>query len=606
MVRSQRLFLTDVQVILGHAHLTTTQVYLVEDDDEILRRVHRHLADRNEAAVAPKPLAVGYDADDLAILLGGCRAVTSDVTAVAAVPLPRAAAEEERFIAPVSRVGPLDQGPPAEVLTAVVRHAERMGYSDKRQRDLRRGVPIILTWLASHPGGGWQERWPAANADADLGWLSTVPAGSTVGVVHRRATNVAGIASLLLNQVILPSHGFLAAYSSLTLFRDVWRSIQPDVFHRILQQAKDDGMVERRLIEGMSVLSKLVPHTGRGPDRLTPEDFEDFRHWDLAKNGLLPHGIYPARDLLRGIGILPKAVSYKAFQHQGQRPTTELVDRYQLRCKPVRDALVRYLEERRADLDYVSFQALIIRLVSCFWADIEAHHPEVNSLQLPEEVAMAWKERMKYVTKRTDKPRPRKGHHHVLVQVRSFYLDIQEWVLEDPSWAPHAVPSPVRRGDTDGLQKHRRRTRANMHQRFENGSHTYPCWSLQLNGTARVRKRCWPQHEPSPSASGSSTTASPTRGSSTKRGRGTRTAPARKRSWSRTWPPARRPICPRPRTMRSGPGRSSKRFGTPGSAAKNYWRSPTCRWCPTALPTPANSFLSCRSCRRRAMRNGCC
>lgn len=71
MVRSQRLSLRDVQVILGHAHLTTTQVYLVEDDDEVLRRVHRYLADRKEAAAAPKPVAAGYDARDLSILLGG-------------------------------------------------------------------------------------------------------------------------------------------------------------------------------------------------------------------------------------------------------------------------------------------------------------------------------------------------------------------------------------------------------------------------------------------------------------------------------------------------------------------------------------------------------
>ncbi|MFD9211804.1 tyrosine-type recombinase/integrase [Streptomyces sp. NPDC059544] len=391
--------------------------------------------------------------------------MTSDLTTAAAVPPPRTSSEEEAFATPVLGVGLLDQSPPGEVLAAAVRHAERMGYTDKRKRDLRRGVPVILDWLASHPGEGWQERWLASYADTDLGWLSTIPAGSTTGVVHRRATNVAGIASLLLNQVILPSPGFLAAYSSLTLFRDVWRSIQPEVFDRILQQAKNDGMVERRLIEGMNVLSKLVLHTGRGPDQLTPEDFEDFRHWGLAKNGLLPHGIYPAWDLLRGVGILPKTVSYKAFQHQGQRPTAELVDRYQLRCKPVRDALVRYLEERRPSLDYVTFQHLIIHLVSSFWADIEAHHPEVDSLQLPEEVATAWKERMKYVTKRTDKPRPRKNYLNLLVQVRSFYLDIQEWALEDPSWAPHAVPSPVRRGDTDGMQKHRRRTRANMHQR---------------------------------------------------------------------------------------------------------------------------------------------
>ncbi len=73
MVRSQRLSLRDVQVILGHAHLTTTQIYLVEDDHEVLRRVHQFLADQTDLATEPvvdQP-AVGYDASDLAVLLGG-------------------------------------------------------------------------------------------------------------------------------------------------------------------------------------------------------------------------------------------------------------------------------------------------------------------------------------------------------------------------------------------------------------------------------------------------------------------------------------------------------------------------------------------------------
>jgi hypothetical protein len=49
--------------------------------------------------------------------------------------------------------------------------------------------------------------------------------------------------------------------------------------------------------------------------------------------------------------------------------------------------------------------------------------------------------------------------------VRAFYLDIQQWALEDPSWVPWAVPSPVRRGDTLGYEKARRKTVAAMHQR---------------------------------------------------------------------------------------------------------------------------------------------
>lgn len=54
---------------------------------------------------------------------------------------------------------------------------------------------------------------------------------------------------------------------------------------------------------------------------------------------------------------------------------------------------------------------------------------------------------------------------NIFIPVRGFYLDIAAWALEDPSWAPWAVPCPVRRGDTDGYMKRKRRTTARMHQR---------------------------------------------------------------------------------------------------------------------------------------------
>jgi integrase/recombinase XerD len=76
MLRDKNLNLRDVQVILGHAHLTTTQVYLEEDDDEVIRRVHQHLTAKEVPAPKPSRAAVpdGYAEADLAVLLGEVRA----------------------------------------------------------------------------------------------------------------------------------------------------------------------------------------------------------------------------------------------------------------------------------------------------------------------------------------------------------------------------------------------------------------------------------------------------------------------------------------------------------------------------------------------------
>ncbi len=70
MVRDGRLSLRDTQTILGHAHLSTTQLYLEQDDDEVFARVREHLATRDRS---PAPSALGYDPADLEVLFGNAR-----------------------------------------------------------------------------------------------------------------------------------------------------------------------------------------------------------------------------------------------------------------------------------------------------------------------------------------------------------------------------------------------------------------------------------------------------------------------------------------------------------------------------------------------------
>ncbi|WP_219420587.1 site-specific integrase, partial [Pseudonocardia nigra] len=91
---------------------------------------------------------------------------------------------------------------------------------------------------------------------------------------------------------------------------------------------------------------------------------------------------------------------------------------------------------------------------------------EVESLQLSEPVAAAWKQRLRY-TRRTGMPtRPRRDYLQHLMQVRAFYLDIAEWAQQDPTWAQHAVACPIRRTELAGVAKQRHRTIAAVHQRI--------------------------------------------------------------------------------------------------------------------------------------------
>lgn len=73
MSRDRNLSMRDVQVILGHANLSTTaDVYLVEEEEQVIRRVATHLVERERGDTQPvAPLFSGYDGADLAALFGG-------------------------------------------------------------------------------------------------------------------------------------------------------------------------------------------------------------------------------------------------------------------------------------------------------------------------------------------------------------------------------------------------------------------------------------------------------------------------------------------------------------------------------------------------------
>ncbi|QYN18742.1 site-specific integrase [Amycolatopsis sp. DSM 110486] len=70
MAGDTSLSLIDVQTILGHAHLSTTaDVYLIQEEAQVINRVREHLDERRQRSVAAPPApACEYRANDLEIL----------------------------------------------------------------------------------------------------------------------------------------------------------------------------------------------------------------------------------------------------------------------------------------------------------------------------------------------------------------------------------------------------------------------------------------------------------------------------------------------------------------------------------------------------------
>lgn len=378
-----------------------------------------------------------------------------------------------RFVSPEvdeqasAHAGPIDRLSIPDVLNLLPALATWPAPGNRQARSWVRGARMVLSWLESIPGDGWQQRWRASADQEGKNWIDMLAASEPDRPRHAvRAEITGGLAGLLLCRLVLPSYDFLAGYGAVTLFTNVRSELRPEVFAQADHATRKRGMAGRQIAEVLTILSKIVLHTGKDLDRLTTEDIFEFRAWNLSRYARHKGGIHGAWDVLRDLGVLDADATLRATLRRGQPSTDELVDQRQIRCRPVRDVLVRYLNERRPSMDFSSLRQLATTLAGTYWADIERHHPGIDTLDLPTEVADGWKQRLTHVTKPGLGGRERKGRLEILARVRTFYLDIQEWAHEDPSWAPWAVRSPVQRSETEGVAKRNRARTAEVHQRI--------------------------------------------------------------------------------------------------------------------------------------------
>jgi integrase len=343
-----------------------------------------------------------------------------------------------------------------------------------------RGLRHLLDWLASQPGETWQQRWTNSGAEvlgsrwrqAPIAWLEARGRRSAWLPSELSSALLALIFADVLRpalrwQVCTPSIKSELA-TGLALDRD------PGGFAQLREhcQARPEIPDRAARLAAQRAAVILAAKGGTLAD-ITVGDVLELVDTETAMLAAWPRDVPAFYQILRDLGFLGEQAPLRFRQLRAgvQLTPEQLVDRYELACRPIRDLLVSYLHERQPSLDYNSLKDLSYYLACRFWKDLEIHHPGIDSLRLAPEVAAAWRDRL--LNKHPPGPGtdvgetiPRISYRECLVKVRAFYLDLLQWALEDPArWAPWAAPCPVGRAVEHRKFKRHRKARMDARTR---------------------------------------------------------------------------------------------------------------------------------------------
>jgi integrase len=337
------------------------------------------------------------------------------------------------------------------------------------QASARLGTSAVLNWLSAQPGRSWQDRWIAGGAETSDDWRSLPVAHSAIA--DQSADSLAqagyrcalGVKQLICADVIRPGLDWLLVRSSLTSLADAMaRTRDPAGFARLaaICEAAATGRATRNV--ALARIAMIMAAKGGTVEAITVGDCVEIHQACLeasrrtGRSGAFRSPFF--YQLLRGLVRFPETApsTTRVFGVRGQISVEEMIDRYGIECRPVRDLLVDYLREFLVGSDYATVNRRSGVLGELFWRDLERHNPGIDSLRLAADVASEWKQRVRVKTTRTATPdgemtencAPRLNATAHLATVRSFYLDLAQWAAEDPSrWAAWVTVCPIREGE---------------------------------------------------------------------------------------------------------------------------------------------------------------
>ena len=262
-----------------------------------------------------------------------------------------------------------------------------------------RGRNVLLLAARQFAGETWQQRWRNSPLAKLAGW----PAGSSRPGSERNAVVIldgsspsSGVLALVSADVIRPDPAWLLTRTSATHARRSWPSIET-------RKASPPGGADRpghlgrqaglRLADQIATI--ILAKGGKVAD-ITVGDCLELR---ALRTAVMATG--GGRSLFylwlktwrsfRRTRPRPSATSSAVRSGQRRRARGPLPPAVPTGPRPDRG-----LPHRTPALPglHVAWKRLSRNLARLFWADLERHHPGIDSLRLPPNVAAAWKERV--------------------------------------------------------------------------------------------------------------------------------------------------------------------------------------------------------------------
>jgi hypothetical protein len=276
----------------------------------------------------------------------------------------------------------------APAILALVGELSHVGEGVNAGRARRHGAEVLLDHLSGFRGRTWQQRWEASGLDevGPAGFRQAVCAAAGLPATAARQWQLTGgLGALMTVDVIRPSFGFLLGarlnhtWSHLLAWR---QDSHADILDRV-------GCTAQTRSQATGLLARLVVVTGRAVAELTVDDLLACRAAVLAHRNQTV-GLGHLWLCLADAGIVEGSLA-EALR-PGPKSVAELVDRHNLASRRVRNLLVAYLTERSVNVDYSTLRNLVIQLCLLFWKQVERLAPGIDSIDLPDDVAAAWKE----------------------------------------------------------------------------------------------------------------------------------------------------------------------------------------------------------------------